>query len=68
MLQVEGGHQSESDLLEDYCDGQVFQAHPLFSVHTSALQVLFYYDDLEVCNPLGSKAKIHKIGKYTNSV
>ncbi len=63
---MEGGHLSGSEVLEDYCDGQVCRAHPLFSVHVSALQVFFYYDDLEVCNPLGSKAKVHKIGKSTN--
>jgi len=49
--------------LSDFCDGQVYQSHPLFSVHSTALQIFFYFDDLEVCNPLGSKAKIHKISK-----
>ena len=29
-----------------------------------ALQLTLYYDDLEVCNPFGSKAKIHKLGTY----
>ena len=57
------GHTLDSDTLEDYCDGQVFKSHPLFSIHKNALQIYFYYDDLEVCNPLGSKAKIHKLGK-----
>ena len=38
-------------------------SHPLFSSHRQALQIHFYYDDVEVCNPLGSKAKIHKLGK-----
>ena len=27
-----------------------------------SLQIMLYYDDLEACNPLGSKAKIHKLG------
>jgi len=31
-------------------------------VHTKALQVVFYYDEVEVCNHLGSKAKVHKLG------
>ena len=30
--------------------------HSLFSVDKGALQI-FYYDDLDVCKPLGSKAK-----------
>ena len=25
----------------------------------------FYYDDLEICNPLGSWHKIHKVSLYT---
>lgn len=43
----------------------VFQTHPLFSKDPSGLQIMLYYDDVEVCNPLGSKAKIHKLGKLT---
>ncbi len=57
------GHASEGDTLIDYCDGDTFKSHPLYSVHKNGLQIHFYYDDLEVCNPLGSKAKIHKIGE-----
>lgn len=57
------GHTTEGDTLEDFCDGKVFKSHPLFSSDKQALQIHFYYDDVEVCNPLGSKAKIHKLGK-----
>ena len=35
--------------------------HPLFSVSTKAIQIILYYDDFEVANPLGSKAIVHKI-------
>ena len=31
---------------------------------SSSLQIFLYYNDLEVCNPLGSKAKIHKLSMY----
>ena len=41
---------------------EAYQQHPLFT-----LQVLFYYDDVEVCNPLGSKKQQHKIGNNYNS-
>lgn len=34
-------------------------------MHTDALQIFLYYDELEICNPLGSKVKIHKLGMYT---
>ena len=39
-----------------------------FSSHREALQIHFYYDDVEVCNPLGSKAKIHKLGKKNDYI
>lgn len=60
--QVLNGHRSSN--LSDFCDGKVYSEHPLFSVHSSALQVFFYFDDLEICNPLGSKAKVHKLSEY----
>ena len=65
VTQIDKGHKSQA--LMDYCDGTNFSSHPLFSIHSSALQIVFYYDDLEVCNPLGSKAKIHKLSKFPHS-
>ncbi len=61
-FQIKRSHQSEDPDLGDLCDGEAFKRHPLFSVRTHSLQILFYYDDIEVCNPLGSK-KIHKLGE-----
>ena len=49
-------------LLNDYCDGSDFTNHPLFSSEQNALQILLYFDELEVCNPLGTKVKKHKLG------
>ena len=48
--------------LSDYCDGSIFQEHSLFAVERTGLQILLYYDELEICNPLGTKVKIHKLG------
>ena len=42
------------ELIEDYCDGVLFKQHPLFSPDPHALQVIAYFDELEVCNPLGT--------------
>ena len=53
-----------SEVLGDYCDGSLFQTHPLFSVEPHALQIMLYFDELEVCNPLGSSAKVHKLGVF----
>ena len=51
-----------SYLLADFCDGSLFKGHPLFSIDRNAFQIVGYYDDLEVVNPLGSYVKKHKLG------
>jgi hypothetical protein len=61
MLQVFAGHQSEEGVLGDYCDGTDFANHPLFSRDQHALQIILYYDECEMANPLGSS--LHKLGK-----
>lgn len=55
-------HQSSENTLRDFCDGSFYKSHPLFSCDPHALQVIGYYDDLEVVNPLGSYVKKHKLG------
>ena len=45
-----------------HVDGEIYQTHPLFSTDPVALQLILYYDELELCNPLGSRRKKHKIG------
>lgn len=57
------GHTRNDGLVEDFCDAQAYRTHPLFSKYPHALQIMFYYDDVELCNPIGSKSKIHKLGK-----
>lgn len=44
-------------ILEDFCDGEVFRMHPLFSSDPFALQIVAFYDELELCNPLGTHVK-----------
>ena len=53
---------SNPDMLSDFCDGSLFQTHPLFSIHAHALQVIAYYDELEIVNPIGSYVRKHKLG------
>ena len=64
-MKVEKGHKSSTEILNDFCDGKAFSSHPLLSLQTNFLQIVFYFDELETCNALGSKAKIHKLGTYT---
>ena len=60
---MDNGHQRSDSVLEDFCDGSAFKTHPIFSVDTTALQIIAYFDEVEVCNPLGSHATVHKVGK-----
>lgn len=60
------GHQqneSESFILADYCDGLKFKTHVLFGNGNPAIVLFLYYDEVELCNPLGSKRTKHKIGE-----
>ena len=63
---MESGHKTSSDLMEDFCDGKAFTAHPLFPLHLNVLQVFLYFDELDVCNPLGSNTKLHKLGMFSS--
>lgn len=57
------GHKRCDELISDYCDGSSIREHGLFSDDNKHLQIILYYDDVEMCNPLGSKVKKHKLGK-----
>ena len=55
-------HTNSNKYHHDFCDGSFFKAHPLFSCDPHALQIVGYYDDVEIVNPLGSYVKKHKLG------
>uniref|UniRef100_A0A1X7VT30 Uncharacterized protein n=1 Tax=Amphimedon queenslandica TaxID=400682 RepID=A0A1X7VT30_AMPQE len=41
-------------IFRDFSDGFIYNNHPVLREHPDALQIVGYYDELEVCNPLGS--------------
>lgn len=47
----------------NYCDGTAYKSHALFQSKPNAFQIILHYDELELCNPLGAKASIHKLGR-----
>ncbi|XP_029021786.1 uncharacterized protein LOC114864938 [Betta splendens] len=47
--------------LYDITDGELMKSHPLFSARPSALQIIVYSDEIEICNPLGSHASKNKL-------
>lgn len=48
----------------DICDGEFFKNDPFFVEHEDAVQIIIYHDAVEVCNPLGSHAGIHKLDMF----
>ena len=62
ITEVFNSHQSNSQTLNDFCDGESFRTHPLFKEDLYALQIVAYYDELEVVNPIGTYVKKHKLG------
>ena len=58
QVEVLNTHGNDSDdLLNDFCDGLLFKSHPNFTSEPHALQVVAFYDELEVVNPIGSYTK-----------
>lgn len=53
--------ESNSTYMTDFCDGQFFKDHLLFGSDKQALQIILYWDDVEVANPLGSYRGVHKL-------
>jgi len=64
-FQVEEGHIIANGKIKDFCDGSFYKNHPLFSSNSTALQIMTYFDEVDVCDPLGSKSSKHKIGLYS---
>ena len=56
MMQAESS--SGENLLQDLCDGDVFQSHALFSKQKHALHIQLFYDDVETADPLGSQIQL----------
>lgn len=62
---VNTGKSSDSNVIKDIPDGYIFKQKLFFKDNVGALRSILYQDAFEVCNPLGSSRKIHKvIGVY----
>ena len=62
IAEVLNPHFASSGEIKDFCDGAAYRSHPLFGTDHSALQIIAYYDELEVVNPIGSYVSKHKLG------
>ena len=63
-LQVlSGSHKNLGDFLSDICDGSICDTNSILRDNDVALQIIGYYDELTITNPLMStRAKKNKIG------
>lgn len=52
---------SEDAMMRDFHDGRFCRDNVLLSSHQT-LKIILYINDFEVCNPLGAKATLHKLG------
>ncbi|XP_028412421.1 uncharacterized protein LOC114535241 [Dendronephthya gigantea] len=64
LREVENGHYRNDGILGDVCDGRLVKRHPIFSSTKNGIQIIAYYDEIEVVNPLGSKTSKHKLGCF----
>ncbi|KAK3911240.1 Zinc finger protein 605 [Frankliniella fusca] len=60
--------ESPDGVLRSYLDGRRCKDNPLISRHPRIIRLQLYWDDVEVCNPLGSKTSIHKIAAFYFSI
>lgn len=60
----QSAYKENSDFYVNLTDGEVFKEGLLFKSNKRALQIQFFFDEFEVCNPLGNKADNHKIGAF----
>ncbi|XP_051558169.1 uncharacterized protein LOC127443496 [Myxocyprinus asiaticus] len=57
----EGPQPCKNGFFHDLVDGDIFKSHPLFLKVPTALQLILYTDEIELCNPLGSRANKNKL-------
>ncbi|XP_051164481.1 uncharacterized protein LOC127283564 [Leptopilina boulardi] len=51
-----------TEFITSFRDGLYYQRHLLFKLNKSNVALLFYFDEFETVNPLGSKTGGHKLG------
>lgn len=57
-------HSSKDGIIRSYADSLHCKNHPFINEHENVVQILLFYDELEVANSLGSKTIIHKLGAF----
>ena len=61
-------HKQSTRVFVNYNDGTDIADHPISSTGRTALQTILYCDNMEIVNPLGSSAGVHKFPLFTSSI
>lgn len=54
-------HKCQENVYQNFCCGQVYKSLDFFRINPNAIQLQIAVDDIEICDPLGSKSNLHKI-------
>jgi len=69
ILDYMDGLSKEQGVISNFIQGELWQQKVhLFFEKKTVLPLFLYYDDVEVCNPLGSHASIRKLGAVFYSI
>ena len=60
--ELQASQNRDATIFSDFSSGSVWEEHPLFSDKPEALQIVAYYDELVIVNPIGSYVNTHKLG------
>lgn len=58
----------DQEVIKDYRDGQYYSSSSYFQKYPEAFCLVLYNDDIELANPLGSRAGVHKLAMFYISV
>eukprot|EP00732_Lithocolla_globosa_P006237 Lithocolla_globosa_v1_NODE_7097_length_993_cov_2.953092.p1 type:complete len:108 gc:universal NODE_7097_length_993_cov_2.953092:597-920(+) len=65
ITEIDRDRRANDNSLFDVCEGDVFKSHPVVLDHgIGTLQLISYGDEIEICNPIGSKRRKHKITAF----
>ena len=54
----------KNSILQDFCSGALYQNNAYFKENSHALQIILYFDQFEVANPLGPARGEYKIAAF----
>ncbi|XP_071821716.1 uncharacterized protein [Apostichopus japonicus] len=65
---VKRQHHQKNAIMTDVSNGTILKTHELFSRAGTSLKLVLYYDDVELCNPIGTRRIRHKVGLFYYSI